>query len=450
MKLNKEIIKISFVTMLAIALTQLSSCKVDNIVNPNNPSLEGVLKNATIDDLNNIVVGTESGLRNGLGNYFDNTGVIGREIYRFSGSDPRFTSDLLGAGNAVLDNNTFYTTAFWASGYQVVKNTNILIEAVNNTNFVTDAQKQGYLGFSNSIKAYSLLLVLNLTDENGIRVEVADPANLGPIVDKTAALAAIAQLLDTGSSQLANAGTSFAFNLSTGFSGFNTPATFRQFNRALAARVAIYRGKYLDALTALNSSFYSLNGSTTTGVYYVFSTSSGDQLNPVFLPLNSTGEIRVAQPNFFSDAVAANEGNDTRLSKVVLRTSPATQSNLTGKHDLAIYPDNVSKITMIRNEELILIYAEANIKLGTIAGFLNGVTALNNIRQRYGLGIYNGALTDAALTNEMLKQRRYSLYMEGHRWIDMRRYNRLNLLPIDRTGDDVWSKFPIPFPENVK
>ena len=220
MKFNREIIKISFAAMLAMSFTQLSSCKVDDIVNPNNPSLEGVLKNATIDDLNNIVVGTESGLRNGLGSYYDNTGVIGREIYRFSGSDPRFTSDLLGAGNAVLDNNTFYTTTFWASAYRVVKNTNILIESASNTNFITEAQKQGYLGFSNTIKAYSLLLVLNLTDDNGIRIDVTDPTKLGPIVNKTEALAAIAQILDTGSSQLANAGASFAFNLSLGFTDF--------------------------------------------------------------------------------------------------------------------------------------------------------------------------------------------------------------------------------------
>jgi len=47
----------------------------------------------------------------------------------------------------------------------------------------------------------------------------------------------------------------------------------------------------------------------------------------------------------------------------------------------------------------------------------------------------------------MLNQRRYSLFGEGHRWIDMRRYNRLNTLPIDRPGDDVWEEFPIPATE---
>jgi hypothetical protein len=57
-------------------------------------------------------------------------------------------------------------------------------------------------------------------------------------------------------------------------------------------------------------------------------------------------------------------------------------------------------------------------------------------------------MTQPALITEMLNQRRYSLYFEGHRWIDMRRYNLLGQLPVDRPGDDVWSAFPLPVTEN--
>jgi hypothetical protein len=44
----------------------------------------------------------------------------------------------------------------------------------------------------------------------------------------------------------------------------------------------------------------------------------------------------------------------------------------------------------------------------------------------------------------MLYQRRYSLFYEGHRWVDMRRYDKLGELPIDRSGDKVWTAMPIP------
>ncbi len=38
-------------------------------------------------------------------------------------------------------------------------------------------------------------------------------------------------------------------------------------------------------------------------------------------------------------------------------------------------------------------------------------------------------------------------FFTGHRWIDMRRYNKLGELPLDRAGDNVFDKFPIPFTE---
>ena len=65
--------------------------------------------------------------------YFDDVGVIGREFYRFSTSDPRFTSDLLGKASAVLDNNTFYITNPYSARYRVIKNLYILIDALTNT-----------------------------------------------------------------------------------------------------------------------------------------------------------------------------------------------------------------------------------------------------------------------------------------------------------------------------
>ena len=101
-------------------------------------------------------------------------------------------------------------------------------------------------------------------------------------------------------------------------------------------------------------------------------------------------------------------------------------------------------IPIIRNEELVLIYAEVQAQLGNTT---NATTAINRVRNAASLGNYSGATDLNSLITEILKQRRYSLYGEGHRWIDMRRYDRLNQLPIDRPGDDVWSKFPRPATE---
>lgn len=174
-----------------------SSCKKD-YGDLNSATVESFTSNASPSELNNLVSGTESGMRNNLGLYLDDVGIIGREMYHFSASEPRYVTDLLGGGGATLSNSNFYITNTWASRYAVVKNCNVLIEAATNSKLITPAQRSGYLGFARTIKAYQLLMNLNLTDSNGIRIDVSDPNNLGPFVTYDNALAAISSLLDSG------------------------------------------------------------------------------------------------------------------------------------------------------------------------------------------------------------------------------------------------------------
>jgi hypothetical protein len=421
--------------LLLMALLWIASCKIDPITDPNNPSAGGITQNASLGEIQNLVTGTESSMRDNLGNYYDGVSVIGREYYRYSTSDPRFTSDLLGKGSAILDNNTFYTTNPFASRYRAVKNTNILIEALQNTKAaISEDQRRAAIAYAKTVQAHELLLVFNQQWSNGVRVDVADPDNLGPFLGRDESLTAIAAMLDEANADLS--GNSAVFPFTTTLYG-NDAATFSKFNRAIAARVAVYRKDWAGALTAINASFFSLLGDLDEGAYYLFSTQGGDQLNPMFFPLNSNGETRVAQPAFVTDATAG----DNRLGKVVKRTSTAFQDGLSSDYDFYLYTSNIDKIPIIRNEELILIYAEAKIQLDVLP---DAVVAINRIRTAHNLTPYAGAVSSSALIDEMLKQRRYSLYGEGHRWIDLRRYDRLNTLPIDRTDDNVWEEFPRP------
>jgi hypothetical protein len=412
------------------------SCQKD-YGNLNSPTVESFLSNAAAPDLNNLVTGSLSGMRNNMGVYLDDCGSIGRENYHFSGSEPRYVTDLLGENAAVLTNSNFYITNPWAARYRVVKNCNLLIEAAAKSTLIDAPTKAGYVGFAQTIKAYQLLLNLNLTDSNGIRIDVNDPENLGPFVGLNAGYDAIQALLDSGEASLA-AGT-VSFPLTSGFAGFSDAAGLIQFNRALTARVQVYRMDWADALTALSQSFYSLTGDFNLGVYQVFGTGSGDQLNPAFIPQLQTGEVRVANPSYATDILP----NDDRISKATLRPV-ASLNNLSSNRDVWVYTSSTAPMSIVRNEELILIYAEANIQLNN---FTEAVKALNVIREKHGLPDYSGALTSGALINEMLYERRYSLYFEGHRWIDVRRYNMLNTLPLDRPGDNVWSLFPLPVSE---
>jgi len=115
---------------------------------------------------------------------------------------------------------------------------------------------------------------------------------------------------------------------------------------------------------------------------------------------------------------------------------------------------NVSKSStdpfpIIRNEELILLRAEANIGLGNY-GLADA--DMNIVRNAAGLSGYGEAggppASDASnALDHLLHERRYSLFIEGHRWVDMRRYGRLNELPLDRAGDQVVESQPRPINE---
>jgi hypothetical protein len=431
----KRIIHNKIIVCILLAAT-LFSCK-KQYESLNGPAVEDYLKNATPAQLNSLVIGSLSGMRNNEGMYLDVVGVVGREIYRFSSADPRYVTELLGSGNTTLNNTGFYINNPWSSRYRTVKNCNVLIDAATNSTLISDELRKGYLGFAKTLKAFELLLNLNMTYTNGIRVDVDDPNNLGPILSYDESIAAIAALLDEANSDLNGAAIDFPM---PGFDGFEDAAGFAKVNRALAARVAVYRQQWADALTDIDQSFFNLNADFYLGAFEVFSASSGDILNPAYFPQNQNGEVRLTHPSYVTNL----QPNDDRINKATLRDEPAANSGLSSDRDVWVYTSSTAPIPIIRNEELILIYAEAKIQTNDLAA---ATTALNVIRKGHGLGNYAGAQTQAALIDEMLYERRYSLFFEGHRWVDMRRYNRLDQLPVDRPEDDVWEAFPLPSTE---
>jgi len=160
-----------------------------------------------------------------------------------------------------------------------------------------------------------------------------------------------------------------------------------------------------------------------------------DVNNPLFYPLDqSTNTILIVHPALIEDALPG----DARLDKFAERVNNPVQNSgitdangnqLLGRFQDARWATNTSPIPFIRNEELILIYAEANAQLGNVT---EAVDAINTIRNTWGLDDYDGATDTESLMEEILFQRRYSLWAEaGHRWIDLRRTGRLNSDYID-------------------
>ena len=101
--------------IIAALLIPVASCNIDEMSNPNGSSIEGFAQDASKSALQTLVTGVEDLLRQEYGFYHDVVSIVGRDYYFFTGSDPRYTGEVLGKGGAQLDNAGFlwYQTIFW-------------------------------------------------------------------------------------------------------------------------------------------------------------------------------------------------------------------------------------------------------------------------------------------------------------------------------------------------
>ena len=448
--------KIYNIGFFIMAMAIVSSCNYEEQFDPNNPSTSLIANNASKATLQGVVTGLEARHRVYYTNATQMFGSFGREVWAFFGSDPRFIGDWLGIGGTTYP-DFFASNGTYLSPYQAVLQSNTLIEAVkpeNNSN-LTLQESAGYAGFAKTIKGYQLIFPWLQQWDNGIRIDVSEPLNPGPILSRAEAQTAIRVILDEGYNDLL--GSEFAFTLTTGWDGFETPAGMVQVNRAITARFAVYSGDYSGALTALGNSFLDLNDARSAaammvGPMHVYG-EAPDVNNPLFYPLDaSTSTILVIHPSVVEDNIAAYDTtasgvfNDLRArNKFYKRNEPVINQTIgaefPGEYQDLRWPSNTDPIPFIRNEELILLYAEAHWFAGTRS---ESIRALNNVRNTWAVGdtpITAGSLTDE-FVEELLLQRRFSLWAEGgHRWIDLRRLNKLDAAHIDlREGGSIFTQ----------
>lgn len=433
---------VSTVFLLAVGLTacKKSITKLDESTVDPNLVPEEVLANPSAALLRQIATGLQSVARNGYRDFILNTGSVGREAFLSASTDNRYFNEILGTdvanfGGANDPNGIFNT--YYFSYSQTRRRAEILARSAANAKTagtLTDAQANGYIGFAKTLQAYVTLNLLNMQNANGIRESFSDLNKPGDLLKPskfgtyTSGLAVVKSINDAAFTALNAAGSGgFPFTVNSGFTAttagldFSTVANFRRFNRAIAARIAMYQQNWAEMLTALNASFLDLSGNLNLGPRFIWSTAANDLTNTLFHVPNSSGAPYVV----FNEVIADAEAGDTRVTtKTGVRTTPRTSGAFTSTNEIRMYASNVSSAPIIRNEELVLMYAEAQAQLNAPAATVTG--AINLVRNAAGLANYSGATTQAALIDEILKQRRYSLFWEGHRWFDMRRYNRLS------------------------
>jgi starch-binding outer membrane protein, SusD/RagB family len=432
-----------------VVLLAAGACSFD-IANPNTPNIIG--ENPNRSQVSAAAVGLVIATRSDVADLALKMGIFGREAYRFDGSDPRFVGEMmqgpLDAGSRAFGGN------HWNEEYAAIRSGNDLLRVIGTAAALTAEEQSAVSGFVRTLQAYNFLLVVDTHTQDSIPIDVGTDITAPPAAFRSNADAYvhIEGLLDQAVTDLTAGGAAFPFPLPSGFGGFNTPATFIQFNRALRARVAVYRGDFAGALGFLGQSFYDPAGPLDRGVYMDYSAGPGDLANPLAID-PQTGE-NFGHPSLEAQVQLQGNGDpDLRFMTKLVKRAPrslGTPQQLSSDLGWIRYPSPNSPIPLIKNEELILLHAEASIGASDLG---TATTDINIVREGSGGldPVPTFATADAAIT-ELLYNRRYSLLYEGgHSWIDHRRFGRLSdLATNERPGpppDIIFSTLPIPTSE---
>jgi starch-binding outer membrane protein, SusD/RagB family len=478
--MSKQTMTLVFGAILSALI--VTGCNLD-IPDLNNPGIDSLEANPTAAGVNTAATGLLIGNRTAkatTGGLLSQWGILGRESYDIDPADDRpVTEDIANK----LNPSSPFGGAFWSPPYANIRLANIILRVVDKVAAFTDPQKAAIRGFSHTIIALELITVILSHDDIGAVIdtdhELGEP--LGPFVKKAEVYAKIVELLDQAQGELmmATAGATdptkvaFTFTLSPGYTGFNTPLTFIQFNRAIRAKIAVYLQDYKTALTILtstdasNKTFINDDAAKVTftnnlgddkGVFYVYSTATGDATNGLINPvlfahpaLKTDAKMQAKDPAHPDATPPLDARYVAKVAEGKTTTTSGADDSVKTSLSFQIYPSNASPVPVIRNEELVLLKAEA---LWFTGDHDKAIAELNIVRTKAGKldPLTTDAANPDAITDDakfiaaLLYDRRYSLMFEGgHRWIDLRRFGQP--IPLDSPNHKRNVRFPVPQPE---
>ncbi len=414
-----------------------------DIFDQDNPSLEALEQNPSPSIISSTAQGLLDAWRDqvggGEGSWLQDLSCFGREGYYLAPARTildEFDDAMVPSGGLG-----------WSNTYANIRTINSLIHAVDSVGLMTEQEKEGVRGWAKTIEAAELHRQIRIQDDFGLVIQTDQPRNapLAPIATKSEVFSYILQRYDEAQTHLQNAGSAFVFELSPGLSGFDTPATFLQVNRGLKARAAVEIQDYATAQAALAASFIDVGADLAIGAYHSYGSGAGDELNPISDP---AGNKWLADTMLVTDAQLQGNGEvDLRVTTKTAVVPPLTHTGVTSHLRWRLYENPTDPFPIIKNEELILLRAEANLDTDAGLADINVVRTISGGLQPIPLATWQAMTQDERIT-ELLYNRRYSLVWEhGHRWVDMRRFNRLDQFTGPRgPGDRVFDK--VPFPED--
>ncbi|MBX2942703.1 MAG: RagB/SusD family nutrient uptake outer membrane protein [Cyclobacteriaceae bacterium] len=363
--------------------------------------------------------------------------------------------------NSLTPVNPNMATYFWTPYYNIIYQVNSIMEGLEKSSGVSDEVKKQIKGEALFVRAFYHFYLTNLFGDIPIITSTDYKANATlsralqvdvyrQIVTDLTDAKALLNPLYIGADALTESTDRVRPNLATA--------------QSLLARVYLYTNQYekaeAESTQVITNQLYSLPNNLSTiflkgSIEAIWQTQPVPNMTTTFAdkfvltgnPSTGLNRSITLSPSLLS----LFETDDLRVSQYMgTRTYQGSTIRFVRKHKVT--SANSSEENMImRLSEQYLIRAEARIQLQMIE---EGIEDLNTLRRRANVEEYDyQTVSDPLLLVEQERQR--ELFAEGHRWFDLRRTNRIDLVmaTIAPTKGGVWSEhstlYPIPETERT-
>lgn len=388
--------------ILLLVITAGISCKKE-YKNPNAPTEDEVFNSA--DGMTRVIVG--------LKNRYAVNNLAASSLYSAISASALSTKEVavLNAGNADL-------AQLEIGGSNVAPNNGVISSLWTTTNIIngtaqkliTNSDKVGDVNVRNAIKIYAhlykaLALGTMAAFWENVPIDAGENATFRP---RTEALQKAVQLLDDAFTLLGTTTIPATFTSQVG-----AEINIRNTLLALSARYNIMLGNN-DAAIA-KAALVDLSRRSS----FFFNNTNP---NPVFRSALVSNNVYGIRTNFGLSGALAPDPNDKRIAFHLTKNS----SNGSG-----FFKEDSTSIPIYQPGEMLLIQAEAYARKNDLPNakkFLDSVLTKKPANDVFGIGAdlppYAGPLTQAALLQEIYKNRVIELYLSGLKLEDSRRFNR--------------------------
>jgi starch-binding outer membrane protein, SusD/RagB family len=439
--------------VLLTILSLLSSCK--KFIEIDNPKDQVVSELVFSNDAaaNSAIAGMYSNMMSNAyffanGGITISAGLSADEIYNriTSGDETHFYQNSVSPSDEFILN-----TKLWSAAYKTIYHANAIIEGLQKASGLTSSVKSQLMGEAKFIRGFQYFYLINLFGD--IPLVLSTDYTVNSNLPRTATTEVYGQIINDllEAQQL----------LDDSYPSISKVRPNKWTATALLSRVYLYVKDWQHTEAAANEIINSGTYNIVSNLDEVFLPNSNEiifQLIPVagsktpteaqaFLPASSSS----ARPLYPLTLAAANsfETNDQRkISWTKNKSVSGTPYYYSMKYKVKVPVSDPEEYNVVfRLAEIYLIRAEARAELGDYSG---SQADLNIIRNRAGLP--NTIASDKQTLLEAIeKERRIELLCEwGHRWLDLKRWNKADIiLSIDKSPN--WQStdilYPIPLTE---